>query len=89
MNNQTYNKKCWLCGEIANSEEHKFKASILKRHFGKNYSKNKHTYISGKEEKTIDSYKSKELKFPPIICEDCNNNKTRSADVSYDLTWYQ
>ena len=28
-------EKCWICGELADSKEHKFKASDIKKAFGK------------------------------------------------------
>ena len=29
--------KCWICGDIANSKEHKFKASDIKKALGKKF----------------------------------------------------
>jgi len=73
-------KFCWICSKIADSEEHKFKASDLKRYHGK---KMDAYYISGDAVK-IDSYKDKILKFPKVICINCNNNLTRPHDNAYD-----
>lgn len=71
---------CWICGEIADSEEHKFKASDLKRSLGK---KMDAYYVSGDVIK-LSSYKDKSLKFPKVICINCNNNLTRPHDDAYD-----
>jgi hypothetical protein len=71
---------CWICGNIADSEEHKFKASDLKKSYGK---KIDGYYISG-EVVEINSYKDKVLKFPKVICINCNNNLTRPHDNAYD-----
>ena len=74
-------KKCWICGNIANSGEHKFKASDLKRTYGKKFD----GYYIGEEEIEINSYKEKVLKFPKIICQNCNENRTRPHDDAYDI----
>lgn len=74
-------RKCWICGENADSEEHKFKGSDLKRNYGKKFEA---FYISGSTI-PINSYKDKVLKFPKVICINCNNNRTRPHDDAYDL----
>ncbi|WP_407484622.1 hypothetical protein [Elizabethkingia miricola] len=72
--------KCWICNiNEANSEEHKFKASDIKRNFGKKF---EGIYYNGGVH-SFTSDKDKNIKFPKIICIDCNNNKTRRADDAY------
>lgn len=72
---------CWICGDVADSEEHKFKASDIKRFHGK---KADAYYVSGEAIK-INSYKDKNLKFPRVICTHCNNTRTRPHDDAYDI----
>ncbi len=72
--------KCWICGEKANSEEHKFKASDIKRNYGKKFE----AYYISETPKSIKSYKDKNLKFTKVICQNCNNNLTRPHDDAYD-----
>lgn len=72
---------CWICGDIADSEEHKFKASDIKRSLGKKIDA---YYVSGDATK-INSYKDKNLKFPKVICINCNNTLTRPHDDAYDI----
>jgi hypothetical protein len=74
-------ENCWICNEPANSEEHKFKASDLKRTYGKKF---QGMYI-GEKPIPVNSYKAKELKFPKIICECCNVRRTRPHDDAYDI----
>lgn len=76
-------KKCWICGNVANSEEHRFKASDIKRTYGKKF---EGAYFD-ENNKMIDitNYKNKSLKFPKVICEECNTKKTKPHDNSYDL----
>lgn len=81
-NNSNQFSKCWICGNIADSEEHKIKASDLRRYLGKNFDafyKSDESIFEGKT-----SYKNRLFKFPKIICQNCNNNVTKDADVSYD-----
>lgn len=73
--------KCWICQiNVADSEEHKFKASDIRRQFGKKFDA---VYYDGNKMHTFNSPKDKLIKFPKIICTDCNNNKTRNADIAY------
>lgn len=74
--------KCWICNlNEANSEEHKFKASDIKKNFGKTFEA---SYFNGVLQ-DFTSYKDKIIKFPKVICIDCNNNKTRDADDAYNM----
>ena len=73
--------KCWICGENANSKEHKFKASDIKRIYGKKFD----GYLVHKTPTKIISYKDRILKFPEVICDVCNIKTTRPHDDAYDL----
>lgn len=73
--------KCWICqNNDANSEEHKFKASDIRRQFGKSFDA---IYYDGENLHSFNSPKDKLIKFPKVICIDCNNNQTRNADIAY------
>ncbi|AZA92969.1 Uncharacterised protein [Chryseobacterium nakagawai] len=73
--------KCWICqNNEANSEEHKFKASDIRRQFGKSFDA---IYYDGENSHPFNSPKDKLIKFPKVICIDCNNNQTRNADIAY------
>lgn len=74
-------KNCWICGNKADSKEHKFKASDLKRIYGKKFD----CYYIQESATQINSYKDKVLKFPEVICIDCNVKKTRPHDDAYDI----
>lgn len=77
-------QKCWICNiNDANSGEHKIKASEIRKLMRSN--KFDGFYKSGDNEPvTINTSKHKTLKFPKIICDDCNNYKTAQADNSYN-----
>lgn len=80
---------CWICGtRPADSAEHKFKASDLRRimgedgeliHFDQDGSQ---TTIRGKSGIKRDRFGK--LKFPPVICKHCNNSATYEHDRAYD-----
>lgn len=73
--------KCWICGDIADSKEHKFKASDIKRALGKKFEA---FLFNGEKVQEFNSYKDDIIQFPKVICIDCNNNKTRKHDNAYD-----
>lgn len=72
--------KCWICNKKADSGEHKFKASDLKRTYGK---KINGIYYRG-EPHEINSFKDSFLKFEKVICKNCNESRTRPHDDAYD-----
>jgi len=83
INFKDYNGICWMCDEnIANSKEHKYKNSDLK--FFKKYINDS---IIAKEGhyKYINGIDSNLLKYDFVLCEDCNNIKSKSIDNDYDI----
>lgn len=72
---------CWICGDIADSKEHKFKASDLKRFYGKRFD----CFYIQESAVHIESYKDRILKFPEVICTECNVTRTRNHDDAYDV----
>lgn len=73
-------RNCWICGNVADSEEHKFKASDIKKFLGKKIE----AYYISKDAIELNSYKDKLLKFPKVICTICNTTLTRPHDDAYD-----
>ena len=76
--------KCWICKEVANSKEHKHKAALLRRNFGKKYNNNELSVFKSGVEHKLKSYKGKELLFSKKICISCNNVLTKPHDNAYD-----
>lgn len=67
---------CWICGKhLANSGEHKFKSSLLKKMHGKQFM-SQIIYSNDKKELKLEGPNSKKVKFPKVICETCNNSVT-------------
>ena len=75
--------KCWICQiNEANSGEHKFKATDIKRNFGK---KNINALYISQDIFEINKYKDDKLKFEKLICIPCNEKNTRPHDNAYDI----
>jgi len=75
---------CWICGQTANSGEHRVKASDL-RHLFSRVSQSTPIFIKdhhGKP-KSIGSLKSDQLKWKSKLCHTCNTALTQP----YDLAW--
>jgi hypothetical protein len=77
---------CWMCGAPADSREHIFKASELKRIFQEDgYSPESLPFhFSEKGHARIPGPKSSLVKYPNIICGRCNNDRTSAFDRAYD-----
>ena len=79
---------CWICrANPANSREHKFKASDLRRFFGKNsWSSGSQPVhgVDGKSLRPVQGPKQPSMTFGPVICEYCNNTGTQPFDRAYD-----
>lgn len=73
---------CWICGKVADSKEHKFKASDIKKALGKNFNA---TFFQGEKPYEFSSYKDDIIQFPKVICIECNNRTTRKHDDAYDI----
>lgn len=75
---------CWICGNPANSGEHRAKASDLKMLF-RDVSQRSPIFTKDRQGKiiSIGSLKSDKLKWDAKICHECNTTTTQR----YDLAW--
>ena len=81
------NKKCWICGEQADSREHKIKKSDIISKYGKGTYKGSdelHIYEENKDGRMIRGANSTLLKYDNILCSYCNNTKTQPFDKAYE-----
>jgi hypothetical protein len=81
---------CWICGSIADSEEHKFKSSLIKDLYGKKFNdalifKICSHDIEESTDKILQGPNSKLLKYQKSICKECNNSKTQKHDIEFDV----
>lgn len=75
---------CWICGHPADTGEHRFKASDIRRLM--RLSQAKPAYLQTNMQATnkeIGSAKSKALQFSKSLCGDCNHARTQA----YDRAW--
>jgi hypothetical protein len=82
INNQT----CWICGDNANSREHKIKKSDIEKVYGKGSYKGENELClvsKGKVSPFLGS-NSKIVKYDKVICEKCNNATTQPFDKAYE-----
>ena len=88
-----YERKCWWCGNFADSREHKIKQTDFSAMYGKGdlrkTSDAPFLVINGNSEerkiRQIQSSKSDWLKYEHNICEDCNTKKSRNFDIDYEI----
>ncbi|SMG49316.1 hypothetical protein SAMN05661096_03602 [Marivirga sericea] len=82
-----YLEKCWICGNTADSDEHKFKRSDIVKAYGKGQYVEKgefqpmlinirNSYISGSNDKKIT--------IRNVLCQKCNNHLSQPFDTSYE-----
>jgi hypothetical protein len=75
---------CWWCGGLADSQEHRFKHSSLRRVAGGKAPRNvfkKSDDYSG-ELKSIS--KGSQVRWPKNLCSNCNNARSQPFDYAYD-----
>ncbi|MPV50104.1 hypothetical protein GCG21_08805 [Pseudactinotalea sp. HY160] len=78
-------RPCWWCGDVADTEEHKFKRSDLRRVAGASGSpqdvyKSSPTYTG-----TLKSLsKGSEIRWAKNLCAQCNNARSQPFDRAYD-----
>jgi hypothetical protein len=83
-----YQGNCWWCGSIADSREHKYKSTDLKREFGKYSYKGENKIVRvGRSEDgdEIQGPNSDIVKFRKTICRNCNAAKSKEMDSDYNL----
>lgn len=77
---------CWICGNPADSGEHKIKKSLLIKTLGRGpyIGANAISHIKDGKEEILQGPKSDRLKFMNTICAECNNKRTQRFDLAYD-----
>jgi hypothetical protein len=78
--------KCWICGADADSREHLIKASDLKAVFGPGITQKAPFFLHNDRARNqaVGSIKSKALKYTPVICSYCNNERTQPHDRAWE-----
>lgn len=85
--------KCWICGKIADSSEHKIKKSNLVKLWGKGPYKGDNALLRLKnsQQDAIQGPDSAILKFNKNLCHNCNSTRTQPFDNAYDefIQWFE
>ena len=82
---QSHNEEsCWWCNGLADSQEHRHKKSDVKNIFGSGF-ESEPVIIKDHHQKSVQGPNSKLLKFPKVLCQDCNNSRSQPFDRAYDL----
>jgi hypothetical protein len=79
--------KCWWCGGLADSREHKLKRSDLVREFGQPpyYGGRTLKRVTGGDSQAMHGPGSAVLKFDPSICTRCNDTRSQPFDGAWDM----
>ncbi|WP_190007808.1 hypothetical protein [Streptomyces anulatus] len=82
-----YQGRCWWCGDLADSREHRYKKSDVVRNFEKDAWRAGVVRVKGnsKRQEYIQGASSAKLKFAKVLCARCNNEQSQAFDRSYDL----
>jgi len=87
MQNKIANiKRCWICGDLANSGEHRIKKGDIVSKYGKGsyVGADKVCIVKGSKIKEIHGAKSDLLKYEEVLCSKCNNTNSQPFDKAYE-----
>ena len=76
--------KCWICGGLANTREHKFKKSDLIRSSTTWAADDQPYFVGGGGMRLIPSPNAKIATFGKVLCGDCNSARTQPFDRAYE-----
>lgn len=81
-----YGDDCWWCGQNANSREHKYKRTEIKRTFGDGPYRGDTAPVRvyDSEMYAVQGPRSNQLLFEKSLCSDCNSSRSQPFDRSYD-----
>ncbi|MBC9944499.1 hypothetical protein ICL81_08260 [Leucobacter sp. cx-328] len=80
MNEPDFHPRCWWCGAIADSREHRVKASELRKSFkGSDY-----LVLANERPSKFHGPKSPLMLFPKTMCKTCNGARSQPFDRAYD-----
>jgi|LGVC01.1.fsa_nt_gb hypothetical protein len=76
--------QCWICGNNANSGEHKIKKSLVAKTYGEYFENSKVLHLKNNRFSEIQGPNSKKIKYDQTICTNCNNSLSQPFDMAYD-----
>lgn len=75
--------KCWICGDIATTGEHKIMKSILKDVFKDSFENKNLLHIKDDKTTNLQGASSKKIQYLKSLCNKCNNQYTQPFDFSF------
>ncbi|MBL9187308.1 MAG: hypothetical protein JNK23_07520 [Opitutaceae bacterium] len=77
---------CWICGNAADSREHKIKKTILTDIYGAGPYLGSRKLSHGKNGRITDLQgpNSRHIKYSAVICAACNNQRTQKHDQAFE-----
>jgi len=79
---------CWICGDPADSDEHKFKRSDLVVRYGRSWSTEQQPFVirgDGSSRWTrIQGPNDRKNLYEKLLCRPCNNARTKPFDLAYE-----
>lgn len=79
--------RCWWCGAVADSREHKFKASELRLNNGPGQWLGDTAVVHGSDDGTLTDVrgaKSAIVMWSRSMCQNCNGARSQPFDLAYD-----
>jgi hypothetical protein len=80
-------RPCWICGDPADSDEHRRKRSDLVARYGASWTPDQQPFVirgDGSDRWTrIQSPNDRKNVYENMLCSPCNNKRTRPFDLSY------
>jgi hypothetical protein len=79
--------RCWICGDIASSKEHRLKKADIVRAYGRGPYRGGSAPVHVREGKqfTIQGPDANTLNYKPSLCHKCNTTTTQRFDQAYDI----
>jgi hypothetical protein len=75
---------CWICGDKAETGEHKIKASDLRQQYGPVDQKSPlYLHTANDRNVKVPGIKSDKLKYTSLLCARCNNDLTQPHDLAW------
>lgn len=79
--------RCWICGDIASSKEHRLKKADIVRAYGRGPYRGDSApvHVRGGKQSPVQGPDSNTLKYKSSLCHKCNTATTQPFDQAYDI----
>lgn len=77
--------KCWICGQPADSSEHKIKKSAIAKTYTEDFENSNILHYKYGKFTELQGPNSKKIKYDKTICSYCNTTRTQDYDEAYEI----